>query len=493
MKSIDIYKDISARTGGDIYIGVVGPVRTGKSTFIKNFMERLVIPSIDNPHKQERAIDELPQSAAGKTIMTTEPKFVPNESVDITLNGNVKMKARLVDCVGYLVNDAMGHLEGNMPRMVRTPWSDEELPFAKAAETGTHKVICDHSTIGLVVTTDGSITDIPRENYIAAEERVVRELKECGKPFIVMLNSKEPTSNETESLRQELEEKYDVPVVASNALDLTEKDIKEMFSRVLEEFPVSEISFKLPNWFNMLDNTYPLKEKIISLVKDNFLKDTSIREISKLTEEFIKYADVFKNISIDEANMSDGCITIKMDINDEWFFKVLSEKTGNEIHSECDIFTLIDDYSKVKKDYSKIKDALEEVNIKGYGIVTPDIDELTLEEPEIVKQGTKYGVKLKASAPSIHMIKADIETEVSPIVGSEKQSEDLVKYLLAEFENDPKSIWKSNIFGKSLHELVNEGLHNKLYKMPDEARMKLQETLERLINEGCGGLICIIL
>lgn len=493
MKSIDIYKDISARTGGDIYIGVVGPVRTGKSTFIKNFMERLVIPSIDNPHKQERAIDELPQSAAGKTIMTTEPKFVPNESVDITLNGNVKMKARLVDCVGYLVNDAMGHLEGNMPRMVRTPWSDEELPFAKAAETGTHKVICDHSTIGLVVTTDGSITDIPRENYIAAEERVVRELKECGKPFVILLNSKEPNSNSTETLRCELEEKYDVPVIASNALDLTEKDITEMFSRVLEEFPVSEISFKLPNWFNMLDTNYPLKEKIIALVKDNFLKDTSIREIGKLTQDFTKDSDIFKNISVDEANMSDGSINIKMDIKDEWFFKVLSEKTGNEVNSECDIFKIIDDYSKVKKDYSKIKDALEEVNIKGYGIVTPDIDELTLEEPEIVKQGTKYGVKLKASAPSIHMIKANIETEVSPIVGSEKQSEDLVKYLLAEFENDPKTIWKSNIFGKSLHELVNEGLHNKLYKMPDEARMKLQETLERLINEGSGGLICIIL
>lgn len=493
MKSIDIYKDISARTSGDIYIGVVGPVRTGKSTFIKNFMERLVIPGIDNPHKQERAIDELPQSAAGRTIMTTEPKFVPNESVDITLNGNVKMKTRLVDCVGYLVDNAIGHMEGDLPRMVKTPWSEQEIPFVSAAETGTHKVIRDHSTIGLIVTTDGSITDIPRESYVKAEERVVNELKECNKPFVMLLNSKNPNNSETENLRCELEDKYDVPVISANILDLTEKDIKEVFSRVLEEFPVTEISFKLPNWFNMLDMKYPLKETVISEVKEKFCKETSIREINKLADEMSKESEIFKNVYVDDANMSDGSVNIIMDINDNIFFKVLSEKTETEINSECDIFKAIDDYSNIKKEYNKIKDALEEVRIKGYGIVTPGIDELSLEEPEIVKQGTKYGVKLKASAPSIHMIRADIETEVSPIVGSEKQSEDLVKYLLSEFESDPKSIWKSNIFGKSLHELVNEGLHNKLYKMPDEAQMKLQETLERLINEGNGGLICIIL
>lgn len=493
MKSIDIYKDISVRTGGDIYIGVVGPVRTGKSTFIQNFMERLVIPCINDPHKQERAVDELPQSAAGKTIMTTEPKFVPNESVEITLGGNVKMRTRLVDCVGYLVKDSLGHMEGDAPRMVKTPWSEESLPFVEAAETGTHKVISDHSTIGLVITTDGSITDIPRENYIPAEERVIAELKEYKKPFVILLNSTEPTSEKAEKLRLSLEEKYDVPVVSSNILELTEKDITEVFSRVLEEFPVTEISFKLPLWFNMLDLNYPLKQEVISSIKDKFSGDYSIRQINEVIDNMTKESDIFKSINVDKAEVGDGSIKLNIEINDNVFFNVLSEKTDTRIESECDIFKAIDDYSNIKKEYNKIKDALEEVKVKGYGIVTPGIDELTLEEPEIVKQGSKYGVKLKASAPSIHMIRADIETEVSPIVGSEKQSEDLVKYLLAEFENDPKSIWSSNIFGKSLHELVNEGLHNKLYKMPDEAQMKIQETLERLINEGNGGLICIIL
>lgn len=493
MSNVDIYKDISSRTGGDIYIGVVGPVRTGKSTFIKNFMEMFVIPNIDSPYKQDRAKDELPQSAAGKTIMTTEPKFVPNESVEITIDGNIKMKTRLVDCVGYLVNDAIGHMEGELPRMVKTPWNDNEIPFIEAAEMGTRKVITDHSTIGLVVTTDGSITDIDRENYVQAEERVVRELKSINKPFVVLLNSSTPNSEETLSLRSSLEEKYNAPVVISDILNLKESDITSIFSRVLEEFPVSEIGFKLPAWFDMLDMNYPLKQDVISIVKDNFYNDTSLREINDVISKIKKDNVMFDSIDLDSANMEDGNVKIIMNINNSYFFKVLSEKSNIEIQNEKDIFKVIDDYSNIKAKYDKIAIALDEVNIKGYGIVTPSIDELKLEEPEIVKQGTKYGVKLKASAPSIHMIKADIETEVSPIVGSEKQSEDLVKYLLSEFENDPKQIWQSNIFGKSLHELVNEGLHNKLYKMPDEAQMKIQETLERIINEGSGGLICIIL
>lgn len=493
MSNVDIYKDISSRTGGDIYIGVVGPVRTGKSTFIKNFMEMFVIPNIDSPYKQDRAKDELPQSAAGKTIMTTEPKFVPNESVEITIDGNIKMKTRLVDCVGYLVNDAIGHMEGDLPRMVKTPWNDNEIPFIEAAEMGTRKVITDHSTIGLVVTTDGSITDIDRENYIQAEERVIRELKSINKPFVVLLNSSTPNSEETLSLRSSLEEKYNAPVVISDILNLKESDITSIFSRVLEEFPVSEIGFKLPAWFDMLDMNYPLKQEVISIVKDNFYNDTSLREINDVISKIKKDNVMFDSIDLDSANMEDGNVKIIMNINNSYFFKVLSEKSNIEIQNEKDIFKVIDDYSNIKAKYDKIAIALDEVNIKGYGIVTPSIDELKLEEPEIVKQGSKYGVKLKASAPSIHMIKADIETEVSPIVGSEKQSEDLVKYLLSEFENDPKQIWQSNIFGKSLHELVNEGLHNKLYKMPDEAQMKIQETLERIINEGSGGLICIIL
>lgn len=425
--------------------------------------------------------------------MTTEPKFVPNESVEITLDGNVKMKTRLVDCVGYLIDDAIGHIENDMPRMVKTPWSDESMPFLEAAEMGTHKVIADHSTIGVVVTTDGSITDINRDNYVPAEQRVIKELKAIKKPFVVILNSRHPEDDSTTELRDKLSKEYEVPVIASDILNLTEKDCVEVFSRVLEEFPVTEIAFRLPIWFTMLNYDYPMKAEVINNIKERFSKDYSMREINSITEEFKSSNDIFKSVSIDNAKMENGSVTINMDIKEEVFFKVLSEKSGMEIKSECDIFKAIDDYSNIKKEYDKIKVALDEVKIKGYGIVTPQIDELTLEEPEIVKQGSKYGVKLRASAPSIHMIRCDIETEVSPTVGSEKQSEDLVKYLLAEFENDPKQIWKSNIFGKSLHELVNEGLHNKLYKMPDEAQMKIQETIERLINEGSGGLICIIL
>ena len=493
MKSADIYKDIATRTGGDIYIGVVGPVRTGKSTFIKNFMERLVIPSIDSTYRKEEAIDELPQSASGRTIMTTEPKFVPSESVEITVGNNVKMKTRLVDCVGYLVDDALGDMEGDTPRMVKTPWTDEEVPFITAAETGTKKVIEDHSTIGIVVTTDGSITDIPRENYEEAEERVISELKELNKPFIVLLNTKFPESEETISLRSTLESKYDVPIIASDILNLAEADILNIFERVTQEFPVTEISFKLPSWFDIIDYNYPIKSQIIKETLNIFNSDINIREINDLVVNLKSSSDIFSNINVLSSNLENGTVRIEINLKDEIFYKVLSDKTGMEMRNECDMFKAIDDYSSIKKEYDKIKNALEEVRIKGYGIVTPDINELTLEEPEIVKQGSKYGVKLKASAPSIHMIRADIETEVSPIVGSEKQSEDLVKYLLSEFENDPSQIWHSNIFGKSLHELVNEGLHNKLYKMPDEAQLKIQETLERVINEGSGGLICIIL
>ena len=493
MKNLELYKDIASRTNGDIYIGVVGPVRTGKSTFIKNFMENFVIPNIHDENRQERAIDELPQSAAGRTIMTTEPKFVPNESVEITLDNNVKMKTRLVDCVGYLVNSATGHMEDGEPRMVKTPWQDDEMPFSRAAEIGTEKVIKDHSTIGLVITTDGSITDIPREDYIEAENRVISELKEINKPFVVLLNSVYPENENTRKLAEELSNLHDVPVIPMDIQNMNNNDITSTFERVLDEFPVSEIGFRLPGWFSILDIDNWLKQDVITIVKNSFSDSYSLREIKELISRIDSENDIFDRIDIDEARMEDGCIKIRMDINSSMFYKILSEISNLEITSDGDIFKLLKEFSRCKNEYDKIAMALEEVKIKGYGIVTPEMDDLKLEEPEIVKQGNKYGIKLKASAPSIHMIRADIETEVSPIVGSEKQSEDLVKYLLSEFETDPKKIWESNIFGKSLHELVNEGLHNKLYKMPDEAQMKLQETLQKVINEGSGGLICIIL
>ena len=403
------------------------------------------------------------------------------------------MKTRMVDCVGYLVDEALGHTENGEPRMVRTPWEQDTMPFVKAAEIGTHKVIEDHSTIGIVITTDGSITDISRESYIPAEERVIHELKEIHKPFVVLLNSTHPEELETVNLKRNLEEKYNVPVIPADISNLTENNISQIFERVLEEFPVTEIAFKLPNWFNLLDDDSELKRNIVSVIRDNFTKDFSIREITVIAEGIRNSSDIFTNVSVDNAKLDNGNVKISLEIAPNLFFNVLSEKTNMDIHDECDIFKTMKDYAAIKKEYDKIKIALDEVRVKGYGIVTPQIDELSLEEPEIVKQGSKFGVKLKASAPSIHMIRADIETEVSPIVGSEKQSEDLVKYLLSEFETDPIKIWQSNIFGKSLHELVNEGLNNKLAKMPDEAQMKLQETLTRIINEGSGGLICIIL
>ncbi len=492
MKDIEIYKDISKRTNGDIYIGVVGPVRTGKSTFIKNFMENFVIPNIQNEYKKDRALDELPQSASGKTIMTTEPKFIPNESVEVVLDNKVRFKTRLVDCVGYLVDGAVGHMEDDLPRMVKTPWSQDEIPFSKAAEIGTQKVISDHSTIGIVVTTDGSITDIDRNSYIEAEERVIRELKQLNKPYVVLLNSTNPRSKETQNLENELSKKYNSRVISVDIENMKEDDFSNVFERVLEEFPVTEIGFNLPDWFDILNLDHWLKQDIINIVKEKFENNYSIREINQLLED-IKRNEIFSNVCLKDANMEDGNVKIDMDITSDVFYKILTEESNFEVKSDADIFSLLKNFAQTKSDYDKIAMAMEEVKIKGYGIITPSIDELKLEEPEIVKQGNKYGVKLKASAPSIHMIRADIETEVSPIVGSEKQSEDLVKYLLSEFETDPKKIWDSNIFGKSLHELVNEGLHNKLYRMPDEAQMKLQETLQKIINEGSGGLICIIL
>ena len=492
MKDNRLYQDIAKRTDGDIYVGVVGPVRTGKSTFIKRFMDLLVIPNIDNEYKKERAQDELPQSAGGRTIMTTEPKFIPNEAVAITVGDNINLNVRLVDCVGYLVNNAIGYLEDDMPRMVKTPWSTEEMPFEQAAEIGTKKVIQEHSTIGILVTTDGSITDISREDYIAPEERVVKELKELNKPFIIVLNSNDPDSDYTQSLAQKLQEKYDTQVIPTDCENLTVDKIDEIFGKVLYEFPIERININFPRWVDGLPENHWLKEELYDEIKEAFKGVSILKQIdSRITK--LQNTDVIKNSLINEIQLGTGSVNITINLLDDLFYKVLTEISGVEITNEGELFSSMITFANVKKEYDKVAYALQEVNETGYGIVSPSIDELILEEPEMVKQGSRYGVKLRAKAPSIHMIRADIETEVSPIVGSEKQSQELVESLLSEFESDPKKIWESNIFGKSLHELVNEGLQSKLMKMPEDAQEKLQETLERIINEGSGGLICIIL
>ena len=492
MENFEIYQDIASRTEGDIYIGVVGPVRTGKSTFIKKFMELLVLPNIENEYKKERAIDELPQSAGGRTIMTTEPKFIPNEAVEINLNGNVRLKTRLVDCVGYLVNNALGYLEDDTPRMVKTPWSENEIPFETAAELGTRKVIVEHSTVGIVVTTDGTITDIPREEYLDAEERVIRELTEINKPFIIVMNCQNPTDPYSIEMAQNMSQKYGTPVIPISCLNLNLDDINFIFSKLLYEFMIDKIEVKFPRWIYGLDGNSELKISLFNQVKDTF---ENTRRLKDVNENYLKLqeGEEIKRVTVDDINLGTGVVSVSVELKESLFYNMLTDITGVEIRNEGELFSCISSFAKVKKEYDKMAYAIHEVNEKGYGIVSPGIDDLILEEPEIVKQGQKYGVKLRAKAPSIHMIKIDTETEVSPLVGSEKQSEELVRYLLSEFENDPKKIWNSNIFGKSVHELVNEGLQNKLARMPEDAQAKLQETLQRIVNEGSAGLICIIL
>ena len=492
MENLGVYEDIKTRTDGDIYVGVVGPVRTWKSTFIKNFMDLLVIPNIENSYKRERARDELPQSAAGRTIMTTEPKFVPNEAVEITVGENLNLRTRLVDCVGYLVNNAIGYMEEDVPRMVKTPWSDEEIPFEEAAEIGTRKVITEHSTIGILVTTDGSITEIPREDYIEAESRVVSELKALNKPFVIVLNTNNPSGEDTIALAKDMEEKYGVSVIPTDCTRLNADDINNIFGKILYEFPVERININLPGWIDGLDPEHELKQELFKEIKEAFKDIRTIKTINAGVSK-IKQTEIIVKTTIEKIDLGTGAVTIEISLKNTLFYKILTQITGIEMKNEADLFSSMRALANVKKEYDKVSMALQEVRQKGYGIVMPSMDELILDEPEIVKQGSRFGVKLKAKAPSIHMIRADIETEVSPIVGSEKQSEELVNYLMAEFETDPTKIWESNIFGKNLHELVNEGLQNKLYRMPEDAQGKLQETLERIVNEGSGGLICIIL
>lgn len=488
----DIYTDIARRTGGDIYIGVVGPVRTGKSTLIQRFMEQLIIPHISDIPKRERAVDELPQSGAGKTIMTTEPKFIPEEAVDVTLSDGAQFRARMIDCVGYIVPSALGYIENEMPRMVQTAWFDEAIPFNMAAEIGTQKVITEHATIGLVVTTDGSISDIPREEYAECEERVIRELQSLGKPFIVLLNCVDPDTDAARSLAAQLRERYGASVLPVSCTQLTEADIRSILTELLYAFPVREVGFAMPGWISMLDKTHPVKDAVFSAIRCAAQGLSTVRDAAGLAAPICD-CEYITRAEVTGIDLGTGTVTITVTLDPALFFGILSEATGLSIRDEAGLLEVLRELCSVKKAYARIEPALREVEATGYGIVMPDIDELHLEEPEIIRQGGKYGVRLKASAPSIHMMKAGITTTVSPIVGSEKQSEELVMYLLQGFEEDPARIWESNIFGKSLHELVGEGLHSKLCKMPIEARLKLQETLERIINEGCSGLICLIL
>ena len=487
-----IYHQISARTGGDIYIGVVGPVRTGKSTLIKRFMETMVLPGMENMYKRERARDELPQSGTGRTIMTAEPKFVPEEAAEITLPDGGTCRVRLVDCVGYLVDGALGSMEDDSPRMVSTPWQEEPMTLAEAAETGTHKVIGEHSTIGLVVTTDGTFTDIPRENYVPAEKRVIEELSALGKPFVVLVNSADPNGEAAQAVCEELRTQYGVEPVAVNCLTLDEDGIADILQRVLYEFPVCEIGFVLPRYIGSLPAQHPVQVSIYQCIRSAAAAGQKMRDLramcSKLAEnEYISRA------AVEHLTLGSGEARLRIEIPESVFYGIVGEQTGIQIRDAADLIAMLDDFAGIKRQYERLRGALDQVYQTGYGIVMPSVEELTLEEPEIVRQGGRYGIRLRASAPSIHLMRANIKAEVSPIVGTEKQSEELIHYLLSEFEEQPEKIWDTNIFGKSLNELVREELSHKLSRMPDDARGKIRETLEKIINESAGGLICIIL
>ena len=492
MEGNKLYDDIARRTSGDIYIGVVGPVRTGKSTFIKRFVETLVIPNIENVYRRERARDELPQSGSGRTIMTAEPKFVPEEAVRIEMEDGAAFSVRLIDCVGYLVPGAVGQTEDDAPRMVSTPWFDHDIPMTEAAEVGTRKVIAEHSTIGIVVTTDGTITDIPREDYLEAENRAILELKEQGKPFMVLLNSAYPDSDRAKAIQADISERYDITCMRINCLELSEADVTAIIQAVLYEFPVKELDMFLPPWVDALPYTHPIKNGLYTAIRENVGDMRRIRDVEH-TLTAIGHCENVGGVSLTGIDLGIGKASAMLELPRSLFYETISTQSGFDISDDGDLMELLTSLAHVKKEYDKVSEALCQVRETGYGIVAPSPEEMKLEEPEIVRQGGRYGVRLKASAPSIHMIRADIETEVSPIVGSEKQSEEMISFLLQDFEGDTAKIWASNIFGKSFHDLVSEDLTTKLKRMPEDARGKLRETLQRVINEGSGGLICIIL
>ncbi len=492
MERYDIYKDIASRTGGDIYLGVVGPVRTGKSTFITKFMEKFVIPNINNKLQKQIATDEMPQSADGKTIMTTQPKFIPANGVKISFKNKVTANVRLVDCVGYFVDGAVGHIEDDKPRLVKTPWSQTEIPFEKAAEIGTKKVIEEYSTIGVVVTTDGSFTDIPRQNYITAEERVVNELKNIKKPFIIILNSKTPENEQSKKLAIELEEKYGVFVSLVDVTKLNTEDLSSIMEKALLEFPMCGLNIDMPKWMQALPSDSPVITQMIDSVKNASLNMCKMRDFSAMNDAFSE-SQIFNGVNLKELNLGNGVSEFEIIPKDDLYYKVLSDECGEEIFDEYALMKYIKSFSDEKKKFVKVKDALKDAEENGYGVVLPTVEEMDLEEPVLVKQGGKYGVKLKASAPSLHIMKVDVATEVAPIVGTEKQGEDLINYIMNRFEDNPSGIWETNMFGKSLHDLVNEGLAGKLNSMPKDTQGKMRKTLTRIVNENRGGVLCILL
>ncbi|WP_202080017.1 stage IV sporulation protein A [Caldalkalibacillus salinus] len=492
MEKVDIFKDIAERTGGDIYIGVVGAVRTGKSTFIKNFMEKVVIPNIGSDSDRIRAQDELPQSSSGKTIMTTEPKFVPNQAVQIDVDEGLDINVRLIDCVGYVVPGAKGYEDENGPRMINTPWYEEPIPFQEAAEYGTRKVIQEHSTLGVLMTTDGTIAEIPRHEYEEAEERVVNELKEVGKPFVLVINSTQPYSPETEALRNDLAEKYDIPCIACSVEQMEERDITNVLREVLFEFPVHEVNVNLPSWVMVLREDHWLRENYEESVRNTVNDIRRLRDVDRVVGYFTEY-DFIDRASLSDMDMGTGVAEIDLVAPDHLYDQVLKEVVGVEIRGKDHLLQLMQDFAIAKREYDHISEALHSVKNTGYGIAPPRLEDMTLDEPEIIRQGSRFGVRLKATAPSIHMIKVDVDSEFAPIIGTEKQSEELIRYLMQDFEEDPLSIWNSDVFGRSLNSIVREGIQAKITMMPDNARYKLKDTLERIINEGSGGLIAIIL
>ncbi|MFT4107275.1 MAG: stage IV sporulation protein A [Lacrimispora sp.] len=491
MDNYNVYSDIKARTNGEIYIGVVGPVRTGKSTFIKRFMELMVLPVMEDEHQKTQTRDELPQSAAGKTVMTTEPKFIPKEAASLHLGDGIEAKVRLIDCVGFMVDGAAGHIENDEERLVKTPWFDYDIPFTKAAEIGTRKVINDHSTIGVVITTDGTIGELKRPNYIAAEERTVDELKVLGKPFIILLNSAKPYSDETTELAKDMSEKYGVTVLPVNCEQLKKEDVNNILERVLKEFPVTEMDFFIPKWLEILPATHWLKAQAIQVAKDMVKKVSHMKDVTSSLLEGV--AENVRSVKVQNMNMADGSIEMAMDVDDSYYYQILSDYVGIPIEGEYQLMQILSELAKMRTEYEKVNQAMNQVRMKGYGVVTPERSEILLDEPEVIKHGNKYGVKMRAEAPSINLIKTHIQTEIAPIVGSEQQAEDLIAYIKESARNSEEGIWNTNIFGKSIEQIVEDGIQVKVSQLTEDCQIKLQETLQKIINDSNGGMICIII